>query len=242
MSTRTVFSFLISLFFLAAAAVQADPINLSATRSVTIGDRSGSLSGANSPSTVLGGFSDSVTGLLGPNQPKTTSASQHTDIQAGTGIFAGRGESSVGFSVLNSDQVVAESFFDVSFDLTDIHSYSLTGLLTANMDGGYGESLFRLSDGGSTNILFSILNYGDDVVLNSSGTLNPGSYHLLVSSIINNNGDDRGVNGYMGGTTSFSFNLDLDPVTSTVPEPATWALLLSGLAGLRLLRHRGRTA
>lgn len=212
----------------------ANVINVTANRHVDVGDITGSFAGANSPSTALGSFSDSVTQTLGVTSAppgEQVTAQQNTNIQAGTGQFSGNGSGQIGFSVIDADTVFADSFFDVFFEITLPHSYSLTGSLDTNVDGGLGVANFSLS--GPTTLGFAAVNNGP-VSLNSSGLLLPGIYVLKVEARMDNGGSTS-PDSFMGGSATFDFNLSL---TEEVPEPATLAIFGLGLAGLGLIRRR----
>jgi hypothetical protein len=113
---------------LRAAPAAATPINVTAaTRRVQVGSAESNFPGPNSPSTVLGSFSDSAThDFLGTDCTtlKPATADQSSDIQNSTGLFAGNADASVGFSVLQTDATFANSLFDAFFEITTDHSYS----------------------------------------------------------------------------------------------------------------------
>jgi hypothetical protein len=215
-----------------AAPVTATPINVTgATRQVQVGSAESNFPGLNSPSIVLGSFSDSVThDFLGTDGTtlKPATADQSSDIQNSTGLFAGTGDASVGFSVLQTDAIFANSLFDAFFEITTDHSYSLTGQLDALVDGGRAEARFRLD--GPTSLDFDSV--GGPLSLLSSGVLLAGSYHLAVSAVMDNGGVSQ-PDAAMGGSSSFGFEFQLTERTPSVPEPACLALLLAaGIAGL----------
>jgi hypothetical protein len=217
---------------ISVAPVTATPINVTAaTRQVQVGSAESNFLGLNSPSTVLGSFSDGVThdfpGTDGTT-PKPATADQTSDIQNSTGLFAGSGDASIGFSVLQTDAVFANSLFDALFELTTDHSYSLAGQLDALVDGGRAEARFHLD--GPTSLDFDSV--GGPVSLVSSGVLLAGSYHLVVSAVMDNGGVPQ-ADAAMGGSSSFGFEFQLAERTPSVPEPTSLALLLaSGIAGL----------
>ncbi len=236
---RIVLGMLLTSALVASQTVSAVPINVTATRSVTVGDLdNGNTSGPNSPSSALGAFSDTITQSLGadPDAPEDTTADQGTDIQPGSGLFSGEGTGSVGFSVPLSEGVFANSFFDVFFEISLDHSFTLSGSLTASADGGSARARFDLL--GPTPLSFSAID-SDTTPLADSGLLSAGSYHLTVSAIMDNDGNvDPG--SFMGGTATYSFNFGITESSqqAQVPVPATLALLGLGLMGMVVARRR----
>jgi PEP-CTERM motif len=214
----------------------ATPIITSASRQVDVGDNAaGDVFGPNSPSTALGAFNDSVLQALGVRE-KTTSAEQSSDIDAIAGSFSGSGNAFVDFSVQRLDGVFAQSLYDVFFSLADNHSYSLSGNLAANVDGGRGEARFQLT--GPTGLNLGVIEFGNQA-LSSSGTLLAGDYHLSVFAVMDNGGQSD--DGYMGGSSSFDFNFQLRESGAPAPEPGTLALVFVGLVGLGLGKRKNRS-
>lgn len=214
----------LALAFTAAQAA-ATPINVIANRQVEVGDIGVDVLGPLSPSSALGAFSDSVTANLSDEE---VTAEQNSNI--GSGGFSGTGSATVGFSVLETEEVFAESLFEVSFDLTSAHNYNLTGNLTANVDGGSALGVFQLL--GPTPLGFAAVDFGSQA-LSGSGVLAPGSYQLTVLALMYP-GETIEVDSFMGGSATYDFNFRLEESTTPAPEPGTLALLAFGLMGLGL--------
>ena len=228
---------LAATIFVATEATAA-PINVVASRWVKVGAENLFAFGVSSPWVALGGFNDSIQKDYPLIDPEVVTAEQNTNIDVAAGLFSGTGSASVGFSVLDSDNVYAVSFFDVVFELLTDHYYDLHGTLDASMDGGFGEALFNLS--GPMGQTFSSFDVHDFL---SSGTLIAGKYRLLVISEINNGGSFSEIS-YMGGSSDFDFELLLraaDVPDVPVPEPgSTLVLLGSSLLTLAVRRRLTR--
>lgn len=232
----------------AAPSAGAVPMNVTAVRSVEVGDFGhGAFLGSRSPSTSIGDFKDDVEADVGgthpyPGYPDFTTnekavAEQHSFIEPASDFVAGRGNVGISFSVVDADLAYARSSIDVWFDLSGAHSYSLTGLLEANMDGGLGLASVSLQ--GPTTFAFDRQGWGS-LNLADSGTLAPGSYHLSIFTLIQPQCEPSECSAYsfMGGSSSFDVALRV----TAVPEPGTCALLLAGLGGLGFAARRQRTA
>jgi PEP-CTERM motif len=228
---RIACGFGILALFIGAKEARATPVVVGAIRDVTIGDFANTLPGPASPFTGVGPFSDNVTANLGDVD---VSAQQSSNIDAAAGQFSGNGTATVGFSVLEFDEVFAGSHYEVFFDLSSPHAYSLTGTLAASIDGGQGIALFLLI--GPTPLDFAAIDFGT-VNLADTGVLAAGFYRLIVSADMGP-GPEIDPNSFMGGVATWNFNLELEETTTQVPEPVTLSLLALGLAGVGLARRR----
>lgn len=229
-----------------APSAWAAPSNVVAQRTVVVGDlEHGTFYGNDSPYAGEGGFVDDVEEYLGgthayPGYPDFTTrelvvASQRSYIDAAAGIFEGKGQVGMGFSLVDADLAFARSSIEVSFDLASAHAFTLTGVLDAYMDGGLGLASVRLA--GPTSFAFEQQGW-DALNLAESGTLAPGSYHLSISTLIQPQCEPAECTAFswMGGASSFTASFEVTPV----PEPATYAMLVAGLGLVGLTARRRR--
>ena len=91
-----------------------------------------------------------------------------------------------GFVSINADsdalnQINDSSFFDVYFDLTTTHTFTLTGRVFATADLADALAFVELSGPGTALSFSEVDNTGNDggtTTINVTGTLDPGTYHL----------------------------------------------------------------
>ena len=215
----------------------ANPINIVPWRVVDL--REGSTTVAHSDSSATGLFFDHPFGPV-PSAPQIIfGASQNTTIDGPSGSLSGSGAAAIGYSVQSSDDVAASSFFDVFFDLATPHTYSLSGTLQANDDGGFARA--RLGLTGPTSLSFIAIGVNPNVAMAASGVLSPGTYRLVVEAAMDNGGNAQ-PGAYMGGNAAFNFNLQLTDRSQQVAEPAMTLLLAAGLGCVTSRRRRHRDA
>jgi hypothetical protein len=138
------------------------------------------------------------------------------------------------------------SFFDLTFDVTEASSYSLTGSVDvsaiviggANIPGNLGNSvLFENLD--TSTVLFEALS--DDEVFSINGFLSPGQYRLRANAQVSGTqNSSESVARAVSALSSFDLTLTLR--AQPVPEPATLLLALTALALLGLGRRGLRSA
>jgi hypothetical protein len=227
----------LSIALLTASEAVAAPINIVPARGVEIGSNGGLF--LDSTSNGVGPFSAAISHPVAAagGGLKSVGATQLTIVDGSTGLMAGTGSASVGYSVLASDGIHATSFFDVFFDLASPHGYSLGGDLAASSDGGYAWAGLSLT--GPTSMSFLATPFVQSTLLSASGVLPAGSYRLVVQAVMDNGGDFQ-QGAAMGGDSAFNFEFQLTPRDTPVPEPVSGTLLLVGLA--LLARRRRATA
>lgn len=210
------------LIALAPAAAWGDIILGTVDRHVTAVYQSMSDSAANP---AAGPFSAMV-GVIGDAFADQTSHLQPLALR-------GRGE--VGMSHFDDDDALAESIFDVVFELAAPHSFTLSGLLESMGEQGDLTASF-LFIGPSVNVSHMIA-FREDTTFMNAGTLEPGAYRLVAFAEMT----DVGLGGGL-----FQFDLQLTPLPQVepVPEPASivvWglAVAVAGAAGWIRRSRRG---
>lgn len=196
--------------------VFADAVITSATREVLADVGDGPQ--ADSDVGTSGSFSASVSSI------SFSEASAVQDSSIGVSQFGGTG----GAQILGSG-AVSHSTYEVFFDLSVSHAYSLSGLLEESLNGGESTAVFELT-GPGTNLLFGATGNAGALDLANAGFLGPGSYHLEVDAF--SHGEES--NDFV--TTIWEFDLTLRVLQ--VPEPATLALLAIALAGFAFSRRK----
>lgn len=197
-------------------------------------------SGFGGPSTDLSilHFVDAVQHRLGVviEQPRLATADQDTTyaVAGASASFHGSGSASIEANANVVDGMVARTMFDVSFELTEVAAFTLSGLLSGDVVGGDGlASAILFGPGG-----FFDFADGDTKTLSRSGVLDAGAYELLVSAGVDN-GIATDPAQVVGGSARFDFDFSLSEAVAEVPEPASSAILCLGLAGATIMRRRG---
>lgn len=240
--------FVLAAGMTAAGSVCAAPINVTSQRIVVVGDlEHGSTPGEFSPYSSNGEYHDGASAYVGgthayPGYPDFTTrelavAGQDSIVDAASGLIAGTGNVGIGYSVVDADLAYARSSIDVWFDLASAHQFTLTGTLSAHMDGGLGLASVTLV--GPTSFEYLQEGWGLEN-LDYAGTLAAGSYHLTISSLIQPQCEPAECTAFswMGGTSSFEVGLQV----TAVPEPGTYTMLLAGLGVLGLIARRRASA
>jgi hypothetical protein len=216
----------------------AAAINLLPQRSVTVGYIGTTFNGAGSPFFGPGPYSDLVSQFVGsPGNQVQADASMASDANGSS--FTGTGVATVGFSAEELDGVFSSVVYSVLFELTSSHSYSISGLLDANVDGGVGIAQFDLSVFLGASIYNETASSFATQALADSGTLGAGFCALTVTADVNNGGFFQ-PGAFHAGSAEFDFTFTLTEDSTPVPAPASFGLLALGLISAPLLRRRRR--
>ena len=130
---------------------------------------------------------------------------------------------SAGAVASSDDAASALSSFDVIFELTVPHPFTLEGSVQSSKSfGGTTHSEFLLF-GAGTDLFFQAFDNADPTSFSEVGTLAPGVYHLKVT------GDASVIENTSAFAEAFwQFALELTDPTAAVPEPFTPVLLALG--------------
>ncbi|QDQ27749.1 PEP-CTERM sorting domain-containing protein [Chitinimonas arctica] len=169
-------------------------------------------------------------------------------IQTDLPVFAGVGNglrltpalyNSIGGSGFWEEGLLRISFRDISFSAQA--GYAITGyrLSFSGQADKYSAGSFNHQGGGIGSVSFSGSNYtyssliGVDALENSS--------YAILSLSAPYVANDDGTASVFGLASGSIENFTIEAVTQPVPEPESYAMLLTGLAGIGLLaRRRGR--
>ena len=121
-----------------------------------------------------------------------------------------------------------------------------SNLTSATLSQSDGSTFTRLvfdidaASSGSVDILVDQLSFPD---FQSSFTLDPNGHNFFTITAINGQAIEAvTLTGLFGATFSSISTVRFGPVASGVPEPATWAMMLIGFAGIGLATLRRRVA
>ena len=180
---------------------------------------------ANDINTALGNYTNSLAvSRTGITEDYSATADQNTDTQP---LYLG-GSGAAGLLANGVGVAAATSWFDVTFDISTAHAYSLAGNLNSS---GSVNSVFSLS-GPGTNLSYS-------TSFSNSGVLNAGTYNIVAYSA---GGSPRSGGG--SGSGDYKFDLSLTQITTNpIPEPTTLAIWsLFGVVGITVGWWKKRTA
>jgi hypothetical protein len=116
---------------------------------------------------------------------------------------------------------------------SDTYSFTLPA-------GFASTSLTSAAVNGMTDTAFtSVMLNGTTLTTNSTGSIDEKS---LLHVAVNPGSNTLVVNGTSGGLFSYGGNVSFEKLVSSVPEPASWALMIMGFGGLgAALRTKRRT-
>ena len=122
----------------------------------------------------------------------------------------------------------AGTTFADSYTFTLPAGFASTSLTTAAVNG--------MTDTAFTSVLLN----GNLLTTNSSGSIDAKS---LLNVAVNPGANTLTVNGTSGGLYSYGGNISFAKLQASVPEPASWALMILGFGGLGgALRTKRRAA
>lgn len=179
--------------------------------------------GSGGTNTSSGVFTDSRT-LLGSNANNAESAAQNSNV--GPLLFSGTGSASMDAAVHTPVLTGAESLFDVTFTLAEVHDYVLDALLSGDLETGRYSVAFWLKS--STDSIEELLTRGS---INTSGTLQPGTYNLYALASVAPVRSGTQTNGV--ARAGFDFSLALSQQVQQISLPASVLLVGLGLVAIR---------
>jgi len=221
----------VALFVSAGSTAFADPITITASRRVfafvSFEDSEGFSANDNQHANSTKSGTLQVEAFAATDLASmSASASQDTNIDPLRGRVVGSGSATLAgpSSAAFIDVNLAESELDLDFTLTRATPFRLRGTLTTTTDGeGFAQvnfdDLFRESSASSP--------------FDHRGILQPGRHGLIAFATV---GDAFG--GTIVGRSSFDIDLSLG--SAATPEPASLALLATGLTAAVASRRRTR--
>lgn len=162
-------------------------------------------------------------------------------IAAAVAAFAFSASAAAAATYINYGPVGPDGGFTITFGNTGITDSSFTDVFDFTMPTGRADFVITSTmSGGSQNITWSSLTFNGETF--DSGSSGWNEFNFLNGVRVTADTPQRLIlSGLGGGNASYSGVITFIPVA--VPEPATWAMLITGFAGAgALLRQRRRMA